>query len=325
MPLMPSQQQFVDRFLGQFAKRTLLVGSPGMGKTATAMRAAHFLLDAGAVDKIITITASYNLAAQWHVIAEQNGRKFASDFSPTAADDGAVTTAAQIQREGISALLSAVGSETRLLVLVDDLEEVSRQLASTVSKLIEPNALSRALFVSRVTPDAKSYQEISFDNEFFIGTALAQPNTQSRIRLLSPSYALLAEVQRDLSRLDDISWRDFEKLIASLLERDGYKVELMKGTKDNNVDVIGVKDLGPAGLFKSLWQAKKNRIDRRIGISLLRELADTRIEHGASKAVIVTTSYLTRGALDRVERDKYVLGKVDRDDFANWVNDKLRQ
>lgn len=90
------------------------------------------------------------------------------------------------------------------------------------------------------------------------------------------------------------------------------------------IDVIAVKDLGIAGMFKAIWQAKRNRVDRKIGLSLVRELADTRLEHGATKAFIVTTSYLTRGALDRVERDRHVLGKVDRDDLDLWIDRTLR-
>jgi restriction system protein len=93
----------------------------------------------------------------------------------------------------------------------------------------------------------------------------------------------------------------------------------MRGTKDGGVDVVGVKDLGSAGFFKALWQAKKHKLSNKVGISLIRELADTRQEFGTSKGIIVTSSYLTRGALERVERDKFVLSKIDRDDLDLWI------
>jgi hypothetical protein len=35
-------------------------------------------------------------------------------------------------------------------------------------------------------------------------------------------------------------------------------------------------------------------------------------------------SYLTRRALDCVERDRHVLGKVDRDDLDLWIDRTLR-
>lgn len=108
-----------------------------------------------------------------------------------------------------------------------------------------------------------------------------------------------------------------------MLEFDGYRVELMNGTKDGGVDVVASCDMGPAGMFKSVWQAKKLRADRKVQLSVVRELADTRLEHGASKAIIVTTSVLTSGALARVERDRYVLGKVERSDLDRWVKRTL--
>jgi HJR/Mrr/RecB family endonuclease len=83
--------------------------------------------------------------------------------------------------------------------------------------------------------------------------------------------------------------------------------------------VVAVKDLGPNGLFKSLWQAKKQALTNKVGLSVIRELADTRQEFKASKAIIVTSSYLTSGALERINRDKYLLGKIDRDDLNAWI------
>ncbi|MBK3665442.1 restriction endonuclease [Bradyrhizobium diazoefficiens] len=143
--------------------------------------------------------------------------------------------------------------------------------------------------------------DTQFSFQFFGRDVLAEPDTQSRLALYAPSVGLLQRVQRKLIYLDDLSWREFEQLIANMLEAEGYSVELMKGSKDGGVDVVAIKDLGNTGLFKSVWQAKKHRLDRKVGLSLVRELSDTRLEHGASKGIIVTTSFLTSGALGSVE------------------------
>lgn len=112
-----------------------------------------------------------------------------------------------------------------------------------------------------------------------------------------------------------------EILVSSAgLARDGYEVELMRGTKDGGVDVVAVKDMGKAGLFKALWQAKKKGVKNKVGLSIVRELADTTREFKASKGIIVTSTYLTRDALARIQRDKYILGKVDRDDLNQWIH-----
>ncbi len=126
---------------------------------------------------------------------------------------------------------------------------------------------------------------------------------------------MLRKLQEQGSGLDDLSWREFEKLIAALLEKDGYV--------DGGVDVVATKNLGGVGTFKALWQAKKKSTGHKVGISVVRELADTRQEFGASKGIIVTSTYLTKGALERIERDKYILGKVDRDDLESWIQRSL--
>ena len=41
-------------------------------------------------------------------------------------------------------------------------------------------------------------------------------------------------------------------LPTAMLERDGYDVELTRGSKDGGVDVIAIKDLGEAGLIKAI-------------------------------------------------------------------------
>ena len=69
----------------------------------------------------------------------------------------------------------------------------------------------------------------------------------------------------------------------------------------------------------TIWQAKKLERGNKVGISTIRELADTRNELKASKGIIVTSSYLTRGAIERIVRDEYLLGKVDGDDLRNWI------
>lgn len=71
--------------------------------------------------------------------------------------------------------------------------------------------------------------------------------------------------------------------------------------------------------------SKEKKKKNKVGISCIRELADARSEHKASKGMIVTSTFLTRGALDRVKQDRYILGKVDRDDLMAWTDRILRE
>jgi len=138
------------------------------------------------------------------------------------------------------------------------------------------------------------------------------------IRLSSPSLDLLIRLQQEEIQLDQLHWREFEQLIATMLEEDGYTVDLRGGTKDGGVDILAKRMLPGVGPILTVWQAKHLR-QQKVGLNVVRELADVTHEHKASKGVIVTSSFLTKGALNRVNRDQYILGKIDRDDFFEWI------
>ncbi|MDM8158995.1 restriction endonuclease [Labilibaculum sp. K2S] len=146
--------------------------------------------------------------------------------------------------------------------------------------------------------------------------SIIKPNWLSN----SPSYLLLAE---DLIRkgklLSQMNWRDFEKLIAYLLEQDGWDIELTKATRDGGVDVIAIRNDENIGLIKSVWQAKKYGLNNKVKLHEIRELSTVRNDEFASKALIVTTNYLTKDAIDYIKRDKFRLGYKDNDQMIEWI------
>jgi hypothetical protein len=148
---------------------------------------------------------------------------------------------------------------------------------------------------------------------------LIVPKVRERILTVSPSLAVLEKLRVGHLSLDAVTWRQFEEVIAELLRQNGYDVRLGPGSKDGGKDLIAIKYLPGCGFFMAVWQAKKLRPGKKVGISVIRELADTREEQKASKGVIVTTTALTKGALSRIERDCYQLSKVDGVDLLNWI------
>jgi restriction endonuclease Mrr len=154
---------------------------------------------------------------------------------------------------------------------------------------------------------------------------LALPETRLRIARLSPSFKMLERFLESATHLDALTWREFEGLIADLLEKDGYTVTLGPGTKDGGKDITATKQLEEVGPFMSVWQVKKLMPGNKVEVAVIRELADTRTQHKASKGMVVTTTYLTRGALARVQQDQYILGKVDRDDLMQWIRKVKRR
>jgi hypothetical protein len=148
---------------------------------------------------------------------------------------------------------------------------------------------------------------------------LSNSSVRSEVALTSPSLELILALQRGTTDFYDIGWRAFEELVAELLHAHGWDVQLQAGRNDGGADVIARKLDPQIGPLLTIWQAKKLSMGKKVGISTIRELADTRSQFGASKGIVVTSSYLTRGALNRVVRDCYMLGKIDRDDLWAWI------
>ncbi len=151
-------------------------------------------------------------------------------------------------------------------------------------------------------------------------SSVVQPNWIQNSRTALIIAANLLKKGRLLSELD---WRKFEQLIAELLERSGWSIELTRGSKDGGIDVVSTIEDAEVGLIKALWQAKKYHPKNKVGLEKVRELSAIRDDQKATKAVIVTTSHLTSGALDWIRRDEFRLGYREKTDIEQWVLDSI--
>lgn len=320
------QQEFVDQFIRQQCTKSLLVASAGTGKTGTALVAAWEMMKRNIVDSVLVISNRVALRDQWRNAASQYGMEMESTLEAHLGRRGVSATLQSIRNESAHARIDAAAISRRWLIIADDPGYETASLVLLTDRMLKLNRNSKVLFIARSVPNNLSFDaEFRFKTEFILERAILEsPATELRVAHYAPSFSLLRNLQRDATILDSLTWRQFERLIATLLKNDGYIVELMQGSKDGGVDVVAVKDLGANGYFKALWQAKKQKQNSKVGISVVRELADTRHEFGASKGIIVTSSYLTRGALQRIDRNKYLLGKVDRNDLNEWIRRTLQ-
>jgi restriction system protein len=153
-------------------------------------------------------------------------------------------------------------------------------------------------------------------------TTLWVPNGSARPTWIdtSPSILLLAEeILAKRRTLYELSWRDFEYLIGELLEREGWSIQVTRGSKDGGIDVIAVRQDPIIGSVMTLWQAKKYSLLRKVRLSEVRELSAIRAEEKATKALMVTTSHLTRGALEWIRRDRFLLGYKEKEQVEDWI------
>ena len=134
---------------------------------------------------------------------------------------------------------------------------------------------------------------------------------------------LAAEFLRNGRLLSELKWREFEQMIATLLEQSGWSIELTRGSKDGGIDVVALKEDPILGKIKSLWQAKKYHPKNKVQLRDVRDLSAVRDDQKATKAIIVTTSHLTGGALAWIRHDEFRLDYKDKDDVEKWVLDSI--
>ena len=122
-----------------------------------------------------------------------------------------------------------------------------------------------------------------------------------------------------VSILDDLSGIDFENLVATLLARMGFHVEMTKASGDGGIDIIATLDK-PLLKGRYLIQCKRFAAESPIGAPLIREFyGAVRADHGAVKGVFITTSYFTEQAKDFARG--LAIDLIDRDQLRHLLHE----
>ncbi len=175
------------------------------------------------------------------------------------------------------------------------LREIAKRDGAPLDALIDEWSRARALVQQRQVPFV-SVAVFDLMDLHVINTLLADP-------------ALHAQ----------LNWRTFERLLASILERFGYEIELRRGTKDDGIDIIALKHHGEFGAHRYLVQAK--RWAAKVGIEPVRELLFLRQHVGATKACLATTSTFTAGAWKLANEYQWCLDLRDYARLQDWVHE----
>jgi restriction system protein len=120
-----------------------------------------------------------------------------------------------------------------------------------------------------------------------------------------------------------IHWRNFERLTTEFFHRQGYEVNLGKGTKDGGVDVRVWTDKNSiAGPPVMLIQCK--RYKDVIGIDTVKAFwSDVHFE-GAEKGLIATTSTVSRDSKRMCDVRKWPMTFAESDEVQRWARTMWR-
>lgn len=91
--------------------------------------------------------------------------------------------------------------------------------------------------------------------------------------------------------VSDISWQDFELLIAEHFRRQGFTVRGTGPGADGGVDLVLTKDAAKYLVQCKQWKAYK------VGVKIVRELLGTMVGTGAAGGYVVTSGQFTKDAV----------------------------
>ena len=117
-----------------------------------------------------------------------------------------------------------------------------------------------------------------------------------------------------------LHWRDFEKLIAELMESQGFQVQLGPGQGDGGVDVA-LLQRDPIGDVLTLVQAKKYRADRPIELQAVQALHGVKEAECANRSMFITTSNYRPAARRFASRQNVQMKLCVSDDVKRWCKD----
>jgi restriction system protein len=145
----------------------------------------------------------------------------------------------------------------------------------------------------------------------------------SKLHTLTPVAPIL-KIEREDARFTDayqvvdglqeednlaaMDWEDFEHLIRELFEKEfasaGGEVKVTRASRDGGVDAV-IFDPDPIRGGKIIIQAK--RYTNVVGVTFVRDLYGTVMNEGATKGILVTTSYFGADAYDFAKNKPLVL------------------
>jgi restriction system protein len=123
--------------------------------------------------------------------------------------------------------------------------------------------------------------------------------------------------------LYELTARQFEELVAELLQRQGYDVTLTPRTRDGGKDVYAAMQ-SPIGRFLFVVECKRYAPDRPVGVGIVRNLYGQVQKERATAGILATTSFFTKDAKEFRQDIEYQLSFQDYYGLKKWLDEVVQ-
>jgi restriction system protein len=138
------------------------------------------------------------------------------------------------------------------------------------------------------------------------------------VAVTAVNLELLIKLKENPALLRSLSPRKFEEVVAELLKRQGFIVELTPASRDGGFDMYAAKSEA-IGQFLYLVECKRYSPPKKVGVQVVRELNCVLRETRATAGVIATTSFFTDSAKEYQQQFKYQLQLRDYIELQKWL------
>ena len=202
-----------------------------------------------------------------------------------------------------------------------DAASLDRESLNTILVAVHGHPLAIGLIASMAeSMDAEQLRRVLAGHLYDLKDTSAEKELISAAKpiIISANEAMIKALQKQPGDVFKLTPREYEELVAELLNDMGYDVTLTPATRDGGKDILA-SFRTDCGEFLCLVEAKRYRQDRKIGVSLVRELYGTLCDYQANSGMLVTTSSYSKDARALQKKHKYQLSLRDYTDVAGWI------
>lgn len=164
-----------------------------------------------------------------------------------------------------------------------------------------------------------SQKQKLIDDGFYYenNSGLYLPQEQSSLIEVSKEWdKIISDLSRNPTEVRSLSPRKFEELVAELLTREGYDIELTPITRDGGRDILAYQET-ILGDFLFLIECKQSA--NPINVGIVRSLFGVLEAERANAGILVTTSRFTRDAEKFAQSLEFKLKLRDFKDLSTWI------
>lgn len=206
----------------------------------------------------------------------------------------------------------SIDKDWAYVLMSKDQDGVYRHLQSEVSLDSEAEAESQLMRMAASVETTGAFEEELYDNKEI-------PNPEEPNLIIT---TIDDEIKRYLKKhpekLYELSPRKFEELVASILTDLGFEVELTQATRDGGRDIIAHVRNAVCSYLTHI-ECKRYAADNKVGVGIIREVLGVHNIHGASKSIIVTTSFFSVDAIKEAEKMQNQLDLKNFYDIKSWL------